>query len=203
MIDRERGQRDGLRTPRDGKIDQRINQAVSDVSEVLRDLDGVQRRATQSGQNVFAGAANLGSQIARLQRTNGIHDPRVLYNMLFEAGVPAGALQSLGARITKKGWPEEQHFSEGYIKDEFFGDKLVGQVDLPSRSGGDKWLTDLLNDQRAHKRFSLRDACRVQMLGRAVSFAGTDPHYGSRAAAITRLMFMCGSEEPDGEQGAQ
>jgi len=135
------------------------------------------------------------------------HTPtQVLFEALFEGGVSPSVLETMATELRMRSPNGEPlRVSESEVKEAFFSESLVAQAGLnpvqedrqaepnspACRRGGELWLGKFVGDQRTHKHFDLEDAYDVQQMGLSVS-SGQEMRYGSDAAAITRLMFMCG-----------
>ncbi len=83
---------------------------------------------------------------------------------------------------------------DSYIQERFFGPNTVEQANLNVKSdktervgGGKQWLKDFAKDRWPHGEIDLETAHRINKLAKSAS-----AHYGPSAAAVTRLMFMCG-----------
>lgn len=183
--------------------DQRVDETgiKNDLAVLLRGLEDLERRALKSGQRVFSGTAQLGHRIETLQRTHqgGSHDVRILYDALFEAGIPASTLEDFGRDVAKKGVPEGQRFSTDYIKEKFFSKEIIPAAGLKFNlnEGGEKWLGDYVQERLAQsKGFDLGVACQVQGLAESMRH-----QYGEHASALTRLIFVCAAAEAEDKSG--
>ncbi|MBI5457816.1 hypothetical protein HY971_03785 [Candidatus Kaiserbacteria bacterium] len=188
--------------PRASQDQQQVDEKgiKSDLAVLLRSLEDMEKRVVKSGQQVFFGTAQLGHRIETLQRTHqgGTHDVRIMYDALFDAGVPAAALEDFGRNVAKRGVPDNQLFSTGYIKEKFFSKGVISEAGLKFNpgEGGEAWLSKHVQEELEGLRgFDLGAACKVQDLARSM---GTQ--YGNSAAMMTRLMFVCSGNEPGAEE---
>lgn len=201
VVESTKGPMMGPRSQRaspDGKVDQKTLRIQADLDSLLQGLQAAHQVAKKTGQDVFAGVPELGEQIGNLQRTHGVHamhDVRILYDVLFEAGIPTAPLENFGRAVAQHGIPEEQKFNPAYIRKRFFGEGVVpgegllSQAEIQCTMGGDAWLQDFIKP-RGGEKFSLESARRVQLAGRTA-----EARYGPGAAAVTRLMYMCSHQD--------
>lgn len=122
------------------------------------------------------------------RRSRTLPNSLALHDLLFEEGVPPAVLQKLADKM-----PEHVQFKAGlpHIRERFFGEGLLAEVQLDCRSGGDSWLREFMNNQLRHKHIDVDIAHDVYMLGRSAAATG---RYGNIASPMTRLMFTCAAD---------
>ena len=127
---------------------------------------------------------------------NAIPNMVTLFDTLFERGVPPVILRDLSDQLDVA-FPENQDL-ETHLSRRFFGSDVVSAAKPDSKFdreqkvfGGGKWLGDYVNQQLVAKELNLETAHRIQLLGQQAA-----SRYGADAAAVTRLMYMCGVDEP-------
>src|SRR3989344_5926557 len=192
-----KGRRRGFETTGTGRRD-KLSRAEGNLEilkgEISRYLDELQQWEAHHARRRGVAPFDYSKAREALRRLpERLPNISVIFDTLFQEGVPLGVQNAMIEELkltSSTGGP--LRIEESHIKDRFFGRGLIQDVKLPCRRGGEEWLGNFLGERRANKRLELDDAYRVQALGRTVSA------YGEESSVITRLMFMLGSDEPDG-----
>ncbi len=172
-----------------------IETAKLEVIKVLNELHELEsHKQRRTGESGFDYSRILRSVQERLPQVTNVAG---LYSTLFQEGISPGVMERMSEKLNLR-LPNQG--LESYIKNRFFGPDVVSEIDVnfKEEAGGQEWLRGFVAEQLSHRNLDLGTAHRVQELAHGASRV-----YGSSAESITRLMFMCSSDELEGGGSAR
>lgn len=170
------------------RVEANLESVIQNTASFFRQLQGQRKHIVAEFGDPTAGSFDYSEVLARLddpQSASRLRNISGLVDMLFESGVSPGVLSNMSSRLLKGKFVLRMTD----IKRRFFGEDLASKENLKCKHGGEEWLKRFIR-HRVPYLVSDLEAYRAQELAHGVS-----SKYGHKAAIITRLMFMCSSDE--------